>query len=235
MKLNDEERTNMKDQNYAAMSEHAHVDGIYPFPAGMQTRRIETNGTSIHVRAGGHGPAVVMLHGFGTTGDMWGHLAKALIEDHMIVVPDLRGLGLSSKPDDGYDKKNQAADVMGVLDALGVRTAELVTHDIGVMVGFAVAATHPERVSRWVAIDAPLPGVGPWDQIKQNRAMWHFGFGGQDMERLVAGRERIYLDRFWNELSRDENRFDEAKPPTLCRPLLIGPNVASPPKAKTGI
>src|SRR2546426_8511911 len=79
MKPNDEERTNMKDQNYAAMSEHAHVDGVYPFPAVMQTRTIETNGTSIHVRVGGHGPAVVMLHGFGTTGDMWGHLAGALM------------------------------------------------------------------------------------------------------------------------------------------------------------
>jgi pimeloyl-ACP methyl ester carboxylesterase len=139
---------------------------------------------------------------------MWGHLASALIEEHMVVAPDLRGLGLSSKPDGGYDKKNQA---VGVLDALGVRAAELVTHDIGIMVGFAVAATHSERVSRWVAIDAPLPGVGPWDQITQNPAMWHFGFGGQDMERLVAGRERIYLDRFWNELSRNPNRFDEAK------------------------
>jgi len=129
----------------------------------------------------------------------------------MIIAPDLRGLGLSSKPERGYDKKNQATDVVGVLDTLGVRTAELVTHDIGIMVGFAVAATHPERVSRWVAIDAPLPGIGPWDRITQDPTMWHFGFGGQDMERLVAGRERIYLDRFWNELSRDPKRFDDAK------------------------
>src|SRR5882762_4799322 len=172
------------------MSEYSYANGFYPFPAVMQTRKIETNGTSIHVRVGGHGPAVVMLHGFGTTGDMWGHLANALIEDHMIVAPDLRGFGLSSKPDGGYDKKNQA---------------------LGVMVGFAIAATHPERMSRWVAIDAPLPGVGPWDQIIQDPAMWHFGFGGSDMERLVAGRERIYLDRFGNALSRDPKRFDEAK------------------------
>ncbi len=103
------------------MNDNRHRDGIYPFPAGMQSREIETNGARIHVRVGGHGPAVVMLHGFGTTGDMWGHLASALIEDHMIVAPDLRGSGLSSKRDGGYDKKNQAADVVGVLDAHHVR------------------------------------------------------------------------------------------------------------------
>jgi pimeloyl-ACP methyl ester carboxylesterase len=193
------------------MTDSARQDGIYPFPAGMQFREIDTNGATIHVRVGGQGPAVVLLHGFGTTGDMWGHLASALIEDRTVIVPDLRGLGLSSKPDGGYDKKNQAADVWGVLDALGVETIELVTHDIGIMVGYATVATHPERVSRWVAIDAPLPGIGAWEQILQDPSMWHFGFGGHDMERLVAGRERIYLDRFWNELSVVPERFDEAK------------------------
>jgi pimeloyl-ACP methyl ester carboxylesterase len=125
--------------------------------------------------------------------------------------PTCVGWASRRNPDGGYDKKNQAADVAGVLDALGVRTADLVTHDIGIMVGYAVAATDRERVSRWVAIDAPLPGIGPWDQITQDPTMWHFGFGGQDMERLVAARVRIYLDRFWNELSRDPKRFDEAK------------------------
>jgi pimeloyl-ACP methyl ester carboxylesterase len=193
------------------MNEHIDMNGIYPFPTSMQARTIEVNGTTLHVRVGGQGPAVIMLHGFGTTGDMWGHLASALIEDHMIIVPDLRGWGLSAKPEGGYDKKTQAADILGVLDVLGVRTAELVTHDIGIMVGYAVAATCPERVNRWVAIDAPLPGIGPWEQIVQDPSMWHFGFGGQDMERLVEGRERIYLDRFWNELSYDPMRFDEEK------------------------
>jgi pimeloyl-ACP methyl ester carboxylesterase len=193
------------------MNDNSRQDGIHPFPAGMRSREIETNGATIHVRVGGQGPAVVLLHGFGTTGDMWGHLTTALVEDRTVIAPDLRGLGLSSKPDGGYDKKNQAADVWGVLDALGVGSIELVTHDIGIMVGYAVAAAHPERVSRWVAIDAPLPGIGPWDRITQDPMMWHFGFGGHDMERLVDGRERIYLDRFWNELSVVPERFDEAK------------------------
>src|ERR1700722_9173373 len=69
------------------------------FPAGFEMREIETNGVTIHVRVGGHhGPAVVLLHGFGNTGDMWTPLAAALAADHTVIVPDLRGLGLSSKP-----------------------------------------------------------------------------------------------------------------------------------------
>jgi pimeloyl-ACP methyl ester carboxylesterase len=193
------------------MTDNRHQDGIYTFPDAMQAREIETNGVTIHVRVGGHGPAVVMLHGFGTTGDMWAYLAGALVEDRTVIVPDLRGLGLSSKPEGGYDKKNQALDVVGVLDALSVHAAAFVTHDIGNMVAFAIAIGHPDRVTKWVPIDAPLPGVGPWDQIAQDPSMWQFGFGGPDMERLVAGRERIYLDRFWNDFSRDPKRFDEAK------------------------
>jgi pimeloyl-ACP methyl ester carboxylesterase len=153
----------------------------------------------------------VLLHGFGTTGDMWAPLAAALVPDHTVIVPDLRGLGLSSKPSRAYDKKTQSRDVAGVMDALGVSRADFVTHDIGNMVGYAFAAGYPDRVTRFVPIDAPLPGVGPWEQIVQDPRMWQFGFGGPDMERLVSGRERIYLDRFWNEFSLDPKRFDEAK------------------------
>jgi pimeloyl-ACP methyl ester carboxylesterase len=125
------------------------------------------------------------------------------------VVPDLRGLGLSSKPEAGFDKKTQAGDVAGVLDALKIDRADLVTHDIGNMVGYAFAVQHPERVRRFVLIDAPLPGIGPWEEILKNPLLWHFRFGGPDMERLVAGRERIYLDRFWNEFSAMPSRFSE--------------------------
>jgi pimeloyl-ACP methyl ester carboxylesterase len=183
---------------------------VQPFPADFQTQEIETNGATIHVRVGGKGPAVVLLHGYGETGDMWAPMAEDLARDHTIVVPDLRGLGLSSKPAAGFDKKIQAGDVAGVLDALSIDRADLVTHDIGNMVGFAFAILHPERVTRFVLIDAPVPGIGPWEEILKNPLLWHFRFGGPDMERLVAGRERIYLDRFWNEFSATPSRFTEA-------------------------
>ena len=185
--------------------------GSISFPSTFETRKIETNGATIHTRVGGQGPAVILLHGFGTTGDMWVPLASVLATDHTVIVPDLRGLGLSSKPSGVYDKKTQSHDVAGVMDALAVSRADFVTHDIGNMVGYAFAIGFPDRVTRFVPIDAPLPGVGPWEQIVQDPRMWQFGFGGPDMERLVAGRERIYLDRFWNEFSLHPERFDEAK------------------------
>ena len=182
---------------------------IQPFPASFHTQMVETNGTSLNVRVGGQGPAVVLLHGFGDTGDMWAPLAAVLAKDHTVIVPDLRGMGLSAHPDTGYTKKNQAVDIAGVMDALKIQKADLVTHDIGNMVGYALAAQYPARITRWVAIDAPLPGIGDWDNIIRSPALWHFNFRGPDVERLVQGRERIYLDRFWNELSADPKGIDE--------------------------
>lgn len=183
---------------------------IQPYPANFRTDNILTNGVQIYVRVGGDGPAVVLLHGYGETGDMWSPLAIRLVRNHTVIVPDLRGLGLSSRPAGGYDKKTQAADVAGVLDALKIEKVDLVTHDIGNMVGYAFAAQYPGRVGKFVVIDAPLPGIGPWDDIIRSHALWHFSFYGPDAERLVKGRERIYLDRFWNEFSADPKKFDEA-------------------------
>jgi pimeloyl-ACP methyl ester carboxylesterase len=183
---------------------------VEPFPSSFHTQEIKTNGTTLHVRIGGQGPAVVMLHGFGDTGDMWAPAAAALVKNHTVVVPDLRGMGLSTHPDQGYTKKNQAVDIAGVMDALKIQSADLVTHDIGNMVGYALAAQYPTRITKWVVIDAPLPGIGNWEEIKQSPLLWHFNFRGPDEERLVAGRERIYLDRFYNELSADPKKIDEA-------------------------
>jgi pimeloyl-ACP methyl ester carboxylesterase len=184
--------------------------GQFDFPAGFTARDVAANGTTIHVRVGGKGPAVLLLHGYGETGDMWVAMAADLARDHTVIVPDLRGMGLSTKPAGGFDKKTQAGDMAAVLDALQIRRAALVTHDIGNMVGFALAAQQRDRIAVFVPIDAPVPGVGPWEEILKNPLLWHFRFGGPDMERLVAGRERIYLDRFWNEFSANPARFTEA-------------------------
>ena len=183
---------------------------VQPFPASFGTENVVTNGTQIYVRVGGAGPAVLLLHGYGETGDMWAPLAAQLVRDHAVIVSDLRGLGLSSRPAGGYDKKTQAQDMAGVLDSLKIDKVDLVTHDIGSMVGYAFAAQYPDRVRKFVIIDAPLPGIGPWDDIIRSHALWHFSFYGPDAERLVKGRERIYLDRFWNEFSADPKKFDEA-------------------------
>jgi pimeloyl-ACP methyl ester carboxylesterase len=183
---------------------------VAPFPPGFRVQDVESDGAAIYVRIGGKGPAVVLLHGFGDTGDMWVPVAAALVANHTVVVPDLRGMGLSSHPESGYDKATQGRDIANVMDALEIEKTALATHDIGNMVGYALAAQFPARVTKWVVIDAPLPGIGPWDEIIKSPMLWHFNFRGPDVERLVAGRERIYLDRFWNELSANPQAIDEA-------------------------
>jgi pimeloyl-ACP methyl ester carboxylesterase len=190
-----------------AGSAHAEVK---PWPASFHAEQMPVSDGTQYVRVGGTGPAVVLLHGFGDTGDMWVPLADALAKDHTVIVPDLRGMGLSSHPDAGYEKVAQARDLAAILDKLAVQQVVLVTHDIGNMVGYAFAAQYPSRTTRWAVLDAPLPGVGHWDDLFKNPKVWHFNFRGPDVERLVAGRERILLDRFYNDLSADPAGIDEA-------------------------
>jgi pimeloyl-ACP methyl ester carboxylesterase len=193
-----------------AVSAPSAAFGVVQFPTGFKTREVPANGTTIHVRVGGSGPVVLLLHGFGDTGDMWAPLATRLYKSHTVVVPDLRGMGLSAHPDGGYDKKNEAKDIADVLAALKLDgPVALVTHDIGNMVGYAFAAQNRDRVTRWVVMDAPLPGLGHWDDVVKDRRTWHFDFYGPDEEKLIAGRERLYLDRFYNELSADPRHVGE--------------------------
>ena len=181
----------------------------WTWPSAFRGQQMAVSGGTQYVRLGGHGPAVLLLHGFGDTGDMWIALAEILVKDHTVIVPDLRGMGLSSHQDGGYEKTAQARDLAGILDKLGVQNVALVTHDIGNMVGYPLAALYPARVTRWVVMDAPLPGIGHWDDQLKNPKVWHFNFRGPDVERLVAGRERILLDRFYNELSATPAGIDE--------------------------
>jgi pimeloyl-ACP methyl ester carboxylesterase len=187
----------------AAMAE------VKPFPASFRAEQMKVTGGTQYVRIGGQGSAVLLLHGFGDTGDMWQPLAEPLAKDHTVIIPDLRGMGLSSHPEGGYEKAAQARDLAAILDELKIQKVVLVTHDIGNMVGYALAAQFPDRITRWVVMDAPLPGLGTWYAQLTNPHLWHFNFRGPDVERLVAGRERILLDRFYNELSANPAAIDE--------------------------
>lgn len=179
-------------------------------PQGFETRMVTSPaGAEIFVRSGGAGPAVILIHGYGDTGDMWGPLATDLATTHTVLIPDLRGMGGSSQPAGGYDKKTQAADIRAVVTAYGFDETQVVAHDIGLMVAYAYASEYPDKVEKLVMMDAPVPGVGPWDQILRDPRLWHFGFGGIDAERLVEGRERIFLDRIWNDFAGDPSKVDE--------------------------
>jgi pimeloyl-ACP methyl ester carboxylesterase len=159
------------------------------FPSDFTTQDVKiAEGVTVHTRSGGRGPAVVLVHGFGDTGAMWAPLATDLARDH---------------------KRTQAGDIRAVLSALHIDRAAVVGHDIGTMVAYAYAARYPENTEKLVVMDAPVPGIPPWDEILRNPLLWHFAFGGPDAERLVAGRERIYLDRFWNEFAGDRSKIDE--------------------------
>jgi pimeloyl-ACP methyl ester carboxylesterase len=170
---------------------------VAPFPESFRVEDIRTEGA-------------VLIHGFGDTGDMWAPLAAELAKNHTVVIPDLRGMGLSSHPAAGFDKNTQAADIRAVLVHLNLDHAAVVGHDIGTMVAYAYAARYPDKTDKLVVMDAPVPGIPPWDTIVRSPQLWHFDFGGPDMERLVKGRERIYLDRFWNDFAGDPTKIDEA-------------------------
>lgn len=172
-------------------------------PAGFESRFADVNGTRLHYLIGGVGKPVVLLHGFAQTSRMWHHLMSLLAIDHQVIVPDLRGAGESARPKAGYDKKNLAVDIHELTFALGIERVAVVGHDIGLMVAYAFAAQFPEDTERVVLMDAFLPGIGNWKEMWLMRDLWHFHFYGEVPLALVTGRERIYLEHFWNDFAAD--------------------------------
>src|SRR6202140_5836666 len=167
-------------------------------------------GADIFVRWGGTGAVVMLIHGYAENSDSWAPLAADLMKDHTVVVPDLRGIGRSSKPTGGYDKKTQAKDIRAVVTALGFDRTFVVAHDIGNMVAYAYAATYPGKVERLVVMDAPIPGIEPWNTILLNPGDWHFNFHGSDVPRLLGGRGGTLFVRTWNDFTGDPSKPDEA-------------------------
>jgi pimeloyl-ACP methyl ester carboxylesterase len=175
-------------------------------PAGVVERFADVDGVRLRYLVAGQGPPVVLLHGFAQTSHMWLPLIERLRQRHTVIAPDLRGAGGSDKPESGYDKKTMAADVHALVASLGVGPVSLVGHDIGLMVAYAYAASYPEAATRVVLMDAFLPGIGDWKSVWLMRDLWHFHFYGETPLALVQGRERTYLEHFWNDFAADRSR-----------------------------
>jgi pimeloyl-ACP methyl ester carboxylesterase len=175
-------------------------------PAGgsaIESRTAEVAGLKLHYLTAGHGPAVVLLHGYTQTSRMWRPIIPLLAERFTVIAPDLPGIGDSDIPSDGLDMKTSAIRIHALIKLLGVEKARVVGHDIGLMVAYAYAAQFPSETEKLVVMDAFLPGVGEWQDVYNDPRIWHFRFNGPTPEALVRGRERIYFEYFWNDFAAD--------------------------------
>jgi pimeloyl-ACP methyl ester carboxylesterase len=172
-------------------------------PTAIDSRFADVNGIRLHYLAAGEGEPILLLHGYAENSHMWRPLIPELARTHQVIAPDLRGFGGSTKAESGYDKKTMAQDVHALAATLGFERVQVVGHDIGLMVAYAYAAQHPGEVERIALMDAFLPGVGEWQTVWLLRDLWHFHFYGKTPLALVAGRERIYFEHFWNDFAAD--------------------------------
>jgi pimeloyl-ACP methyl ester carboxylesterase len=173
---------------------------------GFVSKTAEIDGVKLHYATGGHGPAVILLHGYAETSRMWTPILPVLGEKFTVIAPDLPGIGDSGIPSTGLDMKAAAIRIHGLARSLGVEKARVVGHDIGLMVAYAYAAQFPAEVEKLVVMDAFLPGVEGGDAVYNNPGLWHFRFHGETPEALVRGRERVYFDYYWNEFAADKTR-----------------------------
>jgi pimeloyl-ACP methyl ester carboxylesterase len=171
-----------------------------------QSRSARIDGKKIHYLTAGQGPAVILLHGYTQTSQMWRPLIEKLEEKFTVVAPDLPGIGDSDIPKSGSDMKTAAIRVHELTRTLGIARARVVGHDIGLMVAYAYAAQFPTEVEKLAVMDAFLPGLAGWELAYNNPNMWHFRFNGATPEALVKGRERTYFAYFWNDLAADKTR-----------------------------
>jgi pimeloyl-ACP methyl ester carboxylesterase len=169
----------------------------------VESKFAEANGVKLHYLVTGQGDPVLLLHGFAQSSHMWRPLMRELAKDHTVIAADLRGAGQSDAPDQGYTKASMARDVHALMTGLGYDKVSVVGHDMGAMVAYAYAVQFPSAVAHVVLLDSYLPGVGEWTRVGLVRDQWHFHFFGKTPQALVQGRERIYLEHFWNDFAAD--------------------------------
>jgi pimeloyl-ACP methyl ester carboxylesterase len=166
----------------------------------------EVEGVSLHYLTAGHGPAIVLLHGYTQTSRMWRPVIPLLSKRFSVIAPDLPGIGDSGIPGDGLDMKSAAVRIHDLVTSMGAEKVRVVGHDIGLMVAYAYAALYRDDVEKLVVMDAFLPGVAGWEGIYNAPAMWHFRFNGPTPEALVSGRERAYFEHYWNDFAAHRER-----------------------------
>ncbi|HVM74116.1 MAG TPA: alpha/beta hydrolase [Candidatus Saccharimonadales bacterium] len=174
--------------------------------SSIESKFSTVDGIKIHYLVAGHGPTVILVHGYTQTSRMWRPLIPKLTDRFTVVAPDLPGIGESEIAKDGLDMKTAAIRIHKLATSLGVTKARVVGHDIGLMVAYAYAAQFPAEVDKLVVMDAFLPGIPGWELAYDSPNFWHFRFHGPTPEALVRGREQIYFAYFWNDLAADKNR-----------------------------
>ena len=164
----------------------------------------------LHVVTAGAGDPVVLLHGWPQSWHEWRKVMPLLAPSYQLIVPDLPGLGDSSRPAGGYDKKTLASDLLEMVDRLGLQRFHLVGHDWGGPTAFALACAAPERVRTLAILDVTVPGIGP--DISQGGRRWHHAFHmtPELPEALVQGREREYLSWFFAAFSWQRDAISAA-------------------------
>jgi pimeloyl-ACP methyl ester carboxylesterase len=179
------------------------VSGAPNLPAGFTdtftSRYVDTGEVRLHAVIGGDGPPLLLIHGWPGSWYYWRLVMPALARDFELVAVDQRGIGLSDKPEAGYDAGTLADDLVALMDALGYQRFAVVGVDTGMVIGYALAADHPDRVARVALGEAPLPGITPPyplilpDQLKDR--LWHIPFNqlAETNEKLVRGREDIFF------------------------------------------
>ncbi|HKN74347.1 MAG TPA: alpha/beta hydrolase [Candidatus Acidoferrum sp.] len=175
-----------------------------PANEAIASQSADVDGVKLHYLKAGHGPAVILLHGYTQTSRMWRPIMPLLAEKFTVIAPDLPGIGDSEIPKAGLDMKSAAIRIHGLVKSLGIENARVVGHDIGLMVAYAYAAQFPAETEKLVVMDAFLPGVAGWEAVYNDPAIWHFRFNGPTPEALVRGRERTYFDYFWNDFAADK-------------------------------
>lgn len=178
-------------------------------PTGFQKETVNIDGINFNVYKGGQGEPLLLIHGYAQSSLMWLKAMEHYKDRFTIIVPDIRGAGLTDAPPVGYDKVTMATDMKKILDHYHIKSAKVVGHDIGLMVAYTLAAKFPEKVERLAVMDAFLPGIGPGDAIYNDPKIWHFRFSGPYAEQLVQGRERIYFDSLWDGFSARKGSFPE--------------------------